>query len=390
MSIFLLVVFWLSMLWLAVVYAGYPLLMMVLARLRPRPLRLRDGYLPHIELITAAFNEEGNIGRKISSYMALDYPRSQLAWSIGSDGSTDATDEIIRNAADTDPSIRLHRYERVGKTRIIYELAGQSSAEIILFTDADITLEPDSLRRIAACFSDPDVGGVVCRMLYHDPDDGTANRGEGLYTRMENALRRWESLYWTTMGPTGQCFAVRRGSYDPLADYRLSDDMHLVISIPLKGFRVWYEPSVLMHEYNARTLRSEIGRRLRVGQQNAATFMEYKQTRLPWRSRTGFQLWCHRVLRNLSTIPAAGIFFSALFLYDVSWFYAAVVGIGLLWILLVAVGYICDRLGIRTGPLGHPLFFTAMIVMLSIGALRAWRRGGLEMWESSRLSTERG
>jgi cellulose synthase/poly-beta-1,6-N-acetylglucosamine synthase-like glycosyltransferase len=379
------ILFWISLGWLAYVYLLYPGLMFLLARLRPRPLRTREGYQPSVELITAAWNEERNIAIKIGNYHALDYPCSLLSYQIGSDGSIDATDRIVLAAHQDDPSIRLVRYERVGKTRIIYELAERSQAEIIIFTDADIRLEPDAVRRIVRCFSDPDVGGVVCRMVYHDSDTGSANEGEGLYTRMENALRRWESLTGTTVGPTGQCFAVRRGSYHPLADHRLSDDMHLVISIPLKGRRVWYAEDVAMHEYNSRTIASEVRRRLRVGQQNAATFMEFPETRRPWRSDVGFRLWSHRVLRNLSALPALISFLCAIALSTFSLICAVVVWIGIIWSLLLAAGAFCEWRRIPCGALGHPLFFTLMLASLAIGALRAWRAGGLALWESPRM-----
>src|SRR5436309_1754396 len=106
-------IFWLSCTWLIAVFMAYPALMFVLSRLRQHPLLTHPNYLPRVELITAAYNEQENIERKISSYQALDYPRTLLSWRIGSDGSTDDTDGVIGRTIGNDPSISIRRYERV-------------------------------------------------------------------------------------------------------------------------------------------------------------------------------------------------------------------------------------------------------------------------------------
>src|SRR5688572_12318722 len=132
------IIFAISAAWLLAVFVGYPLLMFILSRFKPSTLSTSPDNAPTIHIITAAFNERDNIRRKIRSHGALDYPRDRIRWTIGSDGSTDGTDTIVRTAMQSDPTIELVRYERVGKTRIIYEIAASSTADIILFTDADI------------------------------------------------------------------------------------------------------------------------------------------------------------------------------------------------------------------------------------------------------------
>ncbi len=147
------VLFWISIIWIAWVFLLYPALIWSLARLRPRPLRPQRVDLPRIEIITAAHNEEENILRKIRNYSDIDYPRELLSWTIGSDASTDRTDEIVESFAESDPSIRLVRFERMRKTPIIYQLAERSVADILLFTDADIEIDSWGLHEIARCFA---------------------------------------------------------------------------------------------------------------------------------------------------------------------------------------------------------------------------------------------
>lgn len=385
MTLVLTILFWLAVAWIFYVFIGYPLLMMLLAAIRPRGLKPVAGYEPSICIVMAAYNEERCIREKLENYMELEYPRHLLSFAIGSDASTDATDGIIESFMRRDPSIGLTRFNRVGKTQIVYELAEQATADIIVFTDADILLKRDGLRVISNCMSDPTIGGVIGTIVYRDRDANAGNTGQGKYLELENTLRRYESIFSSTVGPDGECFAVRRGGYDPLDDFRLSDDLNLVITIPLHGYRVWYEPDLILHEINKRSLGSEFKRRLRMGQQAAATLLAYRSTRFPWRSLVGFQIWSHKLLRNLAAIPMALAVVTALILAPGSTFFTVIAaGIGL-WGVALLVGYLADkmRLGIRL--LQYPLYFTSMITSLTIGSMRAVFSGGLEMWNSQRL-----
>ena len=387
MTIFLIILFWLAAGWIFYVFIGYPLLMALLARVRAKPLRPVAGYHPSVCFVMAAYNEAGCIGEKLQNYMDLDYPRELLSFMIGSDASTDATDGIIESYAARDSSIVLTRFNRVGKTQIVYELAERVGADIIVFTDADILLERDGVRVIAGCMADPTIGGVIGTIAYRDTEANAGNTGQGKYLQLENTLRRCESLFWTTVGPDGECFAVKRGSYEPLRDYRLSDDLNLVITIPSRGLRVWYEPKLLLQEINRRSLTSEYRRRLRMGQQAAATLLSYRETRFPWRSLAGFQIWSHKLLRNLAAIPMALVVVTSLLLAILlpeSLFFTVAAGLALLWGVALVIGLVGERLSFKFRPLQYPLYFTSMLTSLTIGSMRAVFSGGLEMWNSPR------
>lgn len=385
MTVILEILFWIGIAWISYVFLAYPVLIALLARLFPLPVRKSDGYRPGVTFVMAAYNEERIIARRLQSYLDLDYPREKLRFLIGSDASTDRTDEIVREFGERDPTIELRRFERSGKTKIIYTLAEEVREGIIVFCDADVLLEREGLTHIAACFADPDVGGVVVRMVYEDREANAGSVGERTYHGMEDAMRRNESLLHTTVSPTGPCFAVRQGSYTPLTDFGMIDDLNLAITIPLNGRRVWYEPSAIAHEVNRRTLWSEFRRRLRMGQQSMATFLRFDGTRWPWRSRVGFQIWSHKVLRNLAAIPGAMVAIASLLLYGNGIVYDAVAILSLAWGAIVLLGLAADRLKLDVPVIGYPLYFTLMLVGLTVGSIRAvFSGGGLAMWASQR------
>jgi poly-beta-1,6-N-acetyl-D-glucosamine synthase len=385
MTLFLTILFWITLFWIFYVFIGYPVVMALLARLRPRPVRRDPEYRPSVAFVMAAYNEEKVIAQRIENYLEIDYPRELLSFHIGSDGSTDRTDDIIREFMRRDPSITLERFNRVGKTRIVYGIAERIEADIIVFTDADVVLDRAGLKHAVAAFADPDVGGVVCRILFRDMSTQAGSAGERKFTELENMLRRNESLVWTTVAPTGQCYAVRPNAYTPLKDFRLSDDTNLSITIPLNGYRVCFEPGFLIYETTKRSIWTEVRRRLRMGQQSTATFLAYEGTRFPWRSLVAFEIWSHKLLRNLAAIPAAILLVTSLLLAGEGTAYTLVAIVNLTWIAILLGGAICEQLKLNFPVLLYPLYFTAMVISLTIGSMRAAFSGGLEMWNSQRL-----
>src|SRR5918992_1160791 len=114
MRLFMEIVFWLSAAALLYTYAGYPLLLIIMSRLRGRPVDHKD-FTPTVSFIITAYNEERDLAAKLENTLALDYDPAKLEVIVASDCSTDRTDEIARSFAPR--GVRLHRQpERLGET----------------------------------------------------------------------------------------------------------------------------------------------------------------------------------------------------------------------------------------------------------------------------------
>src|SRR5437762_2697769 len=148
--------FWLSLGVCIYIYFGYPALLWIVSRARPQRVREAD-VTPRVTFVIPAFNEEHNIAAKIENTLSLDYPSDRIEVLVVSNGSTDATNEIVRGRPD--PRVRLIALERPGKMAALNEGAQSASAEVLVFTDADFLLDRHSLREIARKFADPEVGG---------------------------------------------------------------------------------------------------------------------------------------------------------------------------------------------------------------------------------------
>ena len=106
------VVFWSSAAALLYTYAGYPLLVWLVGRVRPRAVR-RAACEPTVSVVITAYNEERDLAAKLENTLALEYPKEKLEIIVASDCSSDRTDEIARSFASR--GVRLHRQgERLG------------------------------------------------------------------------------------------------------------------------------------------------------------------------------------------------------------------------------------------------------------------------------------
>jgi cellulose synthase/poly-beta-1,6-N-acetylglucosamine synthase-like glycosyltransferase len=251
------IVFWLCVALLVYAQIGYPLLLAALARMRrARPAAPPPFELPTVSLIVAAYDEVAVIGRKIANALALDYPRERLEVVVASDGSTDGTvQEATRAGAH-----HVLDLERGGKIRAQDAAVARSRADVVAFSDANSTWEPDALRQLVGAFADERVG-YACGQVRFVNDGGTNQ--EGLYWRYEMALRALESRLLSVTGGNGAIYATRREAYievDPIMGHDLSFPFNMV----KRGWRAVYVPQARATEKMVPSIEGEFARKRRM------------------------------------------------------------------------------------------------------------------------------
>ncbi len=251
------IAFWLCVGLLAYAQLGYPLLLAALARMkRARAAAPTLASVPTVSLIIAAYDEGAVIARKVANALALDYPRERLRIVVASDGSADGTVLEARRAGADD----VLELERGGKIRAQDQAVTRSEAEIVAFSDANSTWEPDALRALVAAFADPKVG-YACGQVRFVNDGGTNQ--EGLYWRYEMALRALESKLCSVTGGNGAIYATRREAYievDPIMGHDLSFPFNMV----KRGWRAVYVPQARATEKMVPSLEGEFARKRRM------------------------------------------------------------------------------------------------------------------------------
>jgi cellulose synthase/poly-beta-1,6-N-acetylglucosamine synthase-like glycosyltransferase len=222
------IVFWVSVGLILYAHAGYPVLLGLLAwlrRRRPRVRALPDDELPAVSVIVAAYAEEDVIAERVANIRALDYPPQLVELIVACDGSPDSTASRAR-AAGADVVLEL---PRGGKIRAQDAGVEKARNDVVAFSDANVTWQPDALRRLVAPFADARVGYVCGEVQLVDATTGTNQ--EGLYWRYELALRALESRVRSVTGGNGAIYATRRESYlvvDPIMGHDLSFPFNMV------------------------------------------------------------------------------------------------------------------------------------------------------------------
>ena len=247
--------FWVSSALIVHTHVGYPALLWLLSRGAPDPAADPD-YVPSVSVIVAAYDEEEVIARKVENVLALDYPgESELI--VASDGSSDATVDRARGAG-ADVVLDL---PRGGKVRAQDQAVERAKGDLLVFTDANATLAPDALERLAARFgADPQLGYLCGQVLFSTPD---GDNQEGVYWRYETAVREWESRVGDVTAGNGALYATRRESY-LVVDPRMGHDLSFPFNMVKRGWRAKYEPAATADEKTTPSNESEFLRKRRM------------------------------------------------------------------------------------------------------------------------------
>ncbi|HEY0037407.1 MAG TPA: glycosyltransferase family 2 protein [Longimicrobium sp.] len=152
------VLFWLALSTAALCVGAFAYLGLVARRI-PRlgdvpP--LGDAEMPSISIVVAARNEARGIEAAMRSLLAQDVPRLEVV--AVDDRSEDATGAILDRFARDEPRLRVVHVAELppgwlGKNHALWLGAGHATGELLLFTDADVVMAPDTLRRAAAMMS---------------------------------------------------------------------------------------------------------------------------------------------------------------------------------------------------------------------------------------------
>lgn len=214
--------------------------------------RLRDqpplaGPLPRVSIIIPARNEERNLEEALRSVLALDYGNLEI--DVVDDRSTDRTGEILDRMAAADSKLRVIHVKDLpkgwlGKNHALWLGAEKATGELLLFTDADVVLDPSILRRA--------VGVMVADELDHLTASPEIERPSLWFEMFIGTFSLFFSLFtkpWKVKDPNSRSHVgigafnlVRTASYRAAGGHqaiamRPDDDLKLGKLLKIRGFR---------------------------------------------------------------------------------------------------------------------------------------------------------
>lgn len=283
--------------WALVVYAhaGYPLLMLAVARLAgpARAPAARAAEPPAVACIVAAYNEERHVRARIDNFLAQGYPADRLRVYMGSDGSRDRTPELLRAAASE--QVRVFAFERNrGKASVLNDLVAASTEPILVLSDANTMYEPGAIERLVRHFDDPTVGAVCGELKLLDAN---GNNQDSAYWRIEQMLKRSEARIGGLLGANGAIYALRRELYVPIAPDTVVDDFCIAMTVVASGKRLVYDAEAVALEDTPDTMADEYRRRVRIGIGNYQAFFRHPEYLWRTGAATAFTYLSHKVLR---------------------------------------------------------------------------------------------
>lgn len=288
------IVFWLSLAGILYTYAGYPIVMWILAHIRRRPWKTGP-ICPSVGIVLAVHNGALLLPRKIQHLLDLDYPNIQEIILV-SDGSTDGTGELL--AAEQHPRVKSIVLEQHGgKAVAINAGLAEATTEVVVFVDIRPEIGLGAIEQLVSNFADEKVGCVSGNlMLRQEGHDAASAAIGGFYWRYEQWIRMCEAITDSPVGVYGGFYAIRRKLAVRQPDGMILDDMFQPLSIIRQGYRSVVDPAALVYDTWPKNVGNEFHRKVRTLAGNFQLFRLAPWT-LGMENRVLFQLVSHKVMR---------------------------------------------------------------------------------------------
>jgi biofilm PGA synthesis N-glycosyltransferase PgaC len=308
-------VFWLSVVFIAYTYVGYLAWLWMRAKLRPWPVR-RGSAEPAVSIVMVVHNEEQVLEQKLQNLLQLNYPADRCQIVVVSDGSTDRTEQILREHAEEPRLSSVLNLLPQGKAAGLNSGIEVAQGEFVVFTDARQRIEADALRLLMQNFADPDVGCVSGELMLGDPAVGETSNGMGIYWRLEKKVRELEAASDSVVGATGAIYAARRELVTTIPRGTILDDVYLPMQVARQGKRVVFDTRARAWDSPNLGGEREFARKVRTLSGN------YQLLQIaPWLLSSGnrlrFEFISHKLLRLAIPLALVVAFVSSAFVSGV-------------------------------------------------------------------------
>ena len=387
------VIFWICIVIVFYTYIGYGILLYFLLLLKrlfgrsakplPHP---SDDELPAMTLMICAYNESDIIREKMANIRQLDYPADKLCVMWVTDGSSDNSNELLRQYEEV---TLIYSPERLGKAAAMQHGLRENKAPYVVFTDANTMLNANAIREIARQFMKNNVSCVSGEKRVAARTEGqVAAEGEGLYWKYESTVKRWDSELYSAMGAAGELFAVKMADYREAPSNALLDDFMMSMLIVKDGHRIAYTSDAYAMEYGSADMHEESKRKRRIAAGGLQSIWWLRALMNPLKYPVvSFLFISHRVLR-WSVTPFALVALIplniALLCLNAGTIYQVFALLQALFYIATLIGWLMAKAGRKSKFFYVPYYFMFMNmnVFYGIGYLRSHRTSGT--WEKAK------
>jgi hypothetical protein len=332
-----------------------------------------DAECPVISILFAARDEEEKLPDALKAFLSLDYPNYEIV--AVDDRSTDSTPDILREHAEKDARLKIVRVGELpngwlGKPHALQKGYEVSTGEWLLFTDADVQLRPDTLRRAVSLAQRRKLDHLtlMCRLVMETFWEKAVLTFFGLGLFLMANPHGIEDERSKSYAGVGAFQLLRRSAYEASGTHRMLalevvDDMRLARNVKKAGFR---SAMGLATEFVSVRWHSGVGNIIRGVTKNFFAAADYSLAKV--------------ILQSLGLFGASVLPFAALpFLHETAFVLAALAACT----AVVLEGVVAVL--VETSPLyalAHPFGALLFIYMLWRSTIVTLRQGGI-VWRGT-------
>ncbi|MFY8160674.1 MAG: glycosyltransferase [Candidatus Kapaibacteriota bacterium] len=343
-------------------YFIYPIILFILGKFIKYEYKFDNSLEPKVSIVISVYNEEELIIDCIKSILNSNYNSKNIEIFIGSDGSSDNTNQIVKDFIKSYKNIYFYEFGRSGKNLVLNNLIKHVKTDYVFYMDADIRITKDAIKNSIIYLADNNVGLVISRMIQINSENyepnltlttlksieaqfNTGLLGESFYQKYEHYLRLWSSNISTSVNSLGAFYLMKMSLYEPIANEKVCDDYYTVLTALVNQKKVMYNDNSIVFEVRKKQISDEMQRRIRLTAGSLSTLYIKKQILNPLFGFSSLFTWSNKLLRIISPIF---FIFAVIFAYfvlksDINIFYYKTFFEGLL--ILFVFSTIFDKLG---------------------------------------------
>ena len=380
--------FWICLFLLVYTYFIFPISIIFLARKRSLNNKFykQEDEIPSVSILIAAYNEQEVIKEKVMSIINSNFPSSKIEIIIGSDCSTDNTNEIISELAKNYSFLNVKIFtERSGKSAVVNKLVKEAKNEIIILTDANIIFSKNTIHSLIRHFKDSEIGLVDSNMVNIGIKKSGISLQEKIYISSEVKFKHAESKLWgMLMGPFGGCFAIRKSLFIPIPENFMVDDFFVCMNILKNGNLAINDLDAVVYEDVSNQISEEFRRKRRISMGNFINLFHFKKLLLKPFTKLGFIFLSHKVIRWFGPILLILVLASNFLLISDSIFYKIAFFLQLILFIFPFIDLLLRKIGIHVLILRFITHFYSMNLALFMGMIDYLTVNKKGVWEPTK------
>jgi len=365
---------WIGLFLLFYSYLFYPLILKIASKNKTLTYpTIPSEELPPISIVMAAHNEEKVIETKIRSVLDSNYPKHLIEFIIGSDNSSDRTNEILLTLKEEHPQLNITIFtERQGKINIFNQLVPTAKNDIIISTDANNIFQKDTMvELVSSLCSDDKIGLVDSLILHTDLKADGMSLQENTYISSEANIKYNEGLLFdVTAGPFGGCYIFRKDLWTNIPSNYLVDDLFVHTWIVKKGYKTFFNKNAITNEDVSNNPILEFKRKIRIATGSFQNLFTFFSDYINPFSNFGFVMLSHKVVRWSGPFLLLFVLVATIFLVTTNLIYSILLVIELCSIFLCIIDIIQRKFNIHLYLIRHLTHFYLSNIAILLGFVR--------------------